>query len=130
MVHIILYHRHYGKHSPIKDTFVRGRYESFVAKIPDAHDTEYFVDEKKLIDRLPDDFLPKKCLGSCKCQNPLRHILLMIGDMHSSYSIMYPIIFGRWGKYFDAYSLGICRGCDKCKSPHTLRRYKSNNIRY
>jgi len=90
-----LTHRRYGVHTTQAE-----------AEIPvdftdcNEHRDEWVIDERKLLDGLPFDFLPVRPAG----------ILLGVADWDGGGTAhSRTVLFRRWAKYFDAYMLWLVR---------------------
>jgi hypothetical protein len=93
-VKVALCWRHYGVHDLRKTAKVPGAFSEYAT--PDPVE-DWSIDEPKLIEALPDDFLPTK---------PGR-ILLSVDDETSGTGIRGLALFRNWAKYFDCYVLHI-----------------------
>jgi len=93
---VIFKHRHYGVHQQIKEIIIEGNFADYVKKVKHGLD-DYFLDEEKLINNLPDEFLPIK---------PNR-ILITLDDENGGTALCDLTIFRPWGKYFDSYVLSL-----------------------
>lgn len=94
MAKVLLFHRHYGVHSLVKEIEIEGRLCRY-ARL--KRRDEYIVDEERLLSALPDDFMP---VSPDNC-------LLMIGDKRGSTGQIGLKLFKNWAKYFDSYSIEI-----------------------
>ena len=93
---IQLTHRHYGVHTVQKEADIPGVLADYATVKPGDGPyagREYVIDEMKLLDALPFDFLP------CR---PSR-VLIGVDDTAQSGVTM----FRDWGKYFDSYMLWL-----------------------
>ena len=88
---IVLHFRSYGIHAERKQIDIAGNRSDYF--------TDGKLNEQKLLDALPEKFLPVKP----------KHVLLMIeeDDRMSSTGQYGLTIFKNWAKYFDAYVLDI-----------------------
>lgn len=86
---LILYHRHIGCHSPVKDIEIP-------CLLSDVYNNER-VDEEKLLSFIPDDFLMSK----------VENTLLMVSNGKFSVGQIALKYFRPWSKYFDAYCLEL-----------------------
>lgn len=91
---VLLHHRHYGIHDLRKEAHVPGVFSDYAR--PDKAE-DWAVDEAKLIEALPDGFLPT---------DPKR-ILLAVDAETGGTGLRGLSRFRNWGKYFDAYVLHI-----------------------
>lgn len=91
---IQLRHRHYGVHELIKEIEISGEFNDYCEQI---NRQDYKIDEQKIIDNLPEDFLPV---------SP-DNILVTIGDEKGSIGQIHLRLFKYWVKYFDSYVLDI-----------------------
>ena len=95
---VILNHRHYGIHTPVKETEIEGKFE-------DYYFGEDQINEDLLLKNLPEGFLPvdpSKVLLSVQTVNDKGEIIGGTGQRGLKY-------FRNWEKYFDAYNLELCR---------------------
>lgn len=92
---ILLAHRHYGVHKEIKSVEIKGEFSDY-AKDKDVYG-DYKIDEQKLLDALPADFLPVKP----------NLILLAISDKSGGTGQRGLSVFKDWAKYFDAYCINL-----------------------
>lgn len=93
---VILRHRRYGVHRPVKETVIDG---SFTDYCQQRNAQDYVIKEQKIIDAFPDGFLPVEP----------EKILVTIGDKHGSIGQYDLNIFRYWEKYFDAYVLELMK---------------------
>jgi hypothetical protein len=93
-----LFHRHYGVHSLQKEIKIKPKFTD-VVKFPDDPNADFAIDERAILDNMPAGFLPVK---------PDK-VLLTVGDKYGSTAQRHPINFRHWGKYFDSYSLELCK---------------------
>jgi hypothetical protein len=95
---VILNHRHYGIHTPVKETEIEGKFE-------DYYFGEDQINEDLLLKNLPEGFLP---ISPSK-------VLLMVQEVNSTGEIIGGkgqrglSKFRNWAKYFDSYSLELCK---------------------
>jgi len=93
---VILYHRHYGLHSPIKEIKIEGNFYDYVKK-EKHHMDNYLVDEDKLINSLPDKFFP----------TTPNKILITVSKGNWSTGLFNVDKFMKWSKYFDSYVIEL-----------------------
>lgn len=86
--------RSYGVHSLVKEIEVEGRFSDYCEN---TSKWDYKIDEDKLIDNLPKDFLPT---------SPNK-ILVTIGNDAGSTGQIHLNRFRNWAKYFDCYVLEL-----------------------
>lgn len=91
-----LRHRHYGVHELTKECEVEGSFNDYCTFVSGQ---DYKVDEEKLINNLPEKFLPVKP----------KYILLTIGDNKGSIGQINLEKFRIWAKYFDSYVLCLIK---------------------
>lgn len=104
MVTVRLMHRHQGRHDTVREKLISGRPSDYVRYVVVDGRREPVVKEQELLDALPRDFLA----GGRKV---VEHLLMVddVGGLAGSTAVAKPKLFRGWGKYFDAYSLLICR---------------------
>lgn len=93
---LVLNKRHYGVHSLVKEVEIEGTFRNYAKKIGDD---DYQINEQKLIESIPKDFLPV---------DP-KNILLTVGESWGSTGQIGLSIFKNWSKYFDCYSIELCK---------------------
>jgi hypothetical protein len=96
---VILYRRHYGIHTPVKETEIDGKFEDYYLG-------EDQINEDLLLKNLPKGFLPvdpSKVLLSVQIIND------ETGEIVSGRGQRGLKKFRNWAKYFDAYNLELCR---------------------
>lgn len=93
---IELRHRHYGVHELIKECEIYGSFNEYCTLISGD---DYKINEQKLINNLPDKFLPV---------DP-KYILVSIQNDKWGTGQMHLDIFRTWAKYFDSYVLDIIK---------------------
>jgi hypothetical protein len=89
---VVLSSRHYGTHSPVKECELPLPLSHYARKINGSED-EYIVREKKLLEDLPEKFLPVK---------PYKILIVVKESGQCKLKL-----FRNWGKYFDCYSLTL-----------------------
>lgn len=89
-----LRHRHYGVHELIKEINIDGRFEDYCDP---KTNQDYIINEQKLIENLPQDFLPV----------PPNKILLSVSDDDGGIGQVDLNIFRTWAKYFDSYCIEL-----------------------
>lgn len=95
---VILRSRRYGVHNLVKETEVPGAFSDYATPYPDnAGYGDYAINEDKLLDALPEGFLPVA---------PKR-VLVMVEDKQGSTGQTGLTRFMNWAKYFDAYCLNL-----------------------
>jgi hypothetical protein len=97
---IKLWHRHHGIHNLIKESEIEGTLRKYATRKAPRED-DYIIKEDILISALPEDFLPVK----------VNKIMLCVEDKNKSGSTGQRSLkkFRNWAKYFDAYTIELCR---------------------
>ena len=91
---IELRQRHYGVHELVKTTEINGCFNDYCTPI---NKYDFKIEEQKIIDLLPKDFLPV---------SP-KNILVMVCNKNGCTGQRELEVFRNWAKYFDAYVLDI-----------------------
>lgn len=101
-VKITLAHRHYGVHRHVSETEIPGDFSDYATPQANVND-DYVIDEARLLEALPDGFLP--------C--PPARVLLAVSDETGGTGQRGLSLFLNWAKYFDAYCLNLVMADDR-----------------
>jgi hypothetical protein len=96
---ISLWHRRYGVHSRVKEATIDGSFGDYCTLADEVYD-QYDIDEGKLIESLPEGFLPVTPSQCLLCVE-------MAGSGGTSTGQSDLRIFRPWGKYFNSFSLQL-----------------------
>ena len=96
MIKISLSHRSYGRYTHIKDFMIDLPDHEIIEHKTNGED-EFTINEQKIIDNLPKDFLPTQP----------RFILLTVDDDNSGTGMRELKRFRPFAKYFHAYAISI-----------------------
>jgi hypothetical protein len=91
-----LRYRSYGVHELVNSIDIDGNFSNYCTQ---TSKDDYKIDEYKLIDNLPNDFLPVKP----------RNTLLTIGNEIGSTGQIHLSLFRPWAKYFDCYVVELMK---------------------
>jgi len=90
--------RRHGAHIEIANCEIPGDFDDYAKLRPGSSD-DYAIEEQKILDALPEDFLPVAP----------RMILVTVDDDNGGTGQTGLTLFRDWAKYFDAYSLNLMK---------------------
>ena len=101
-----LFKRHYGVHTMVKETEIDGTLRRYIKKYDGEENKNrvgdfYTINEERLIGALPKNFLPVEPSKVLVCVQD-KSKMGSTGQSNLS-------TFRNWAKYFDSYSIELCR---------------------